>query len=365
MEKTMRSFISNFNRGSKGGGLSGILAVFLAAFTAAVILGQVLLKHSPPSEAWQGRVPEPPTNCPTIISEAYSDHSDAYDEAYYGLGDTIQNARKADVILLGNSRVLFAFRDEVVRAFTRSTGIRVFNLSLLAGDGMALALDTMRRQNLYPAIVVVNEDDFFTTYIGPYGRDTVAKGPWRAWTEVEEDRLSWAVRSRLHRWFPRFGMWDTYNPVPYVYYQCRDNGCLVFENFPPIHIPFHPTRNIQPDTPSVEEIRLALEFKQEMERRGTQVIFTNIPFGVDSPEEARRLGTGVFHRFRMPENLKAYHPSMRLAQRLQVPLVVPRMAQITTYDGNHMNQGSADQFAYEFFKEFLKLPYVKALRARK
>ena len=358
----MRLFTFNFNRGSGRRSLGAVLGVFGLSFIVVTALGEIFLAHLPANQGWQGSVPEPPVSCPSIVSEAYSDHSDIYDMVYYGLGDLGQNARKADILLLGNSRVLFAFRHQIVRDFTNATGLKVFNLSFLAGDGMTMAMDTIRRQRLAPAVVVVNEDDFFTSKIGPYGEDTISKGRWRAWVSLIENRLSWFARLELHRWFPRFGICGNYSPVPYVFYQCRDDGCLVLNNFPSLRIPFHPGKRITLANPTQEETQMALEFKREMDLRGTKVIFTNIPFGADSPEGAKSSSAGIFHRFRVPDNLKPYHLAIPLAQQLNVPFLAPHLGEITTYDGNHMNPDSADLFAYEFFKEFLKLPFVKSLK---
>src|SRR5581483_3909221 len=239
MGRTMRSFIINFDMiPSKGKRAGALTILFLTVFGASVLFGELTYRYFRPYAAWRGSVPSNESSW--IVSETNADHLDIYETIFYGLGDVLPNLRRADVLFLGDSRVLFAFRDSSIRRFDDSTGIRSFNLSFPAGDGMRMAIDTIRRLDLSPGVVVVNEEGFFNGDYSPYARATKTEGSWRAFSLVFEHRVSWLVRSYLHRWMPRFSFGNNYSPEPYALFQSPDNGCLVAENFPSIRIPFHP-----------------------------------------------------------------------------------------------------------------------------
>src|ERR1700679_2888414 len=102
MEKTMRFFIFNFKKRWPYGKNRQLIALlsFSMAFVIFIALGEIGYSYLPVRSAWHGDIVEPP-NDKYIIAEAYSDHSDAYDMLYYGIGDALQNAKQADILLLG------------------------------------------------------------------------------------------------------------------------------------------------------------------------------------------------------------------------------------------------------------------------
>lgn len=335
---------------------------FLLALGTSILLGELTYRHFRPFAAWRGSVPSKDSSW--IISETNADQLDIYETLFYGLGSVLPNLQRAEVLFLGDSRVLFAFRDSSIRPYSDSTGIRFFNLSFPAGDGMRMALDTIRRLDLSPRIVVVNEEGFFNENYSPYAEATQKEGRWRALGLVAEHRISWAVRSHLHRWLPRFSFGNNYSPEPYALFQCPDNGCLAAENFPSIRIPFHPAKRANPVEMPAETLQLAEEFLAEMKKRGTQVVLTDIPYGVDSIPEARRMAAGVYRRFMVPDDLKRFHRAFDLAKALGIPLISPPLGVIETYDGIHLTKESGECFADSFLKEFSHLSSVEKLSSR-
>src|SRR5258708_8187100 len=122
MEKTMPLSISNSKQHiPPRPSYWGPVGVFLFFFVLFTIVGNLLMEWAPKSY-WRGDIPLIPKG-DYVVNEIDSDHFDIYDVLYYGIGSAIQNAKKADVLLLGNSRTLFAFREEDVSAFSEKTGI--------------------------------------------------------------------------------------------------------------------------------------------------------------------------------------------------------------------------------------------------
>lgn len=339
---------------------AGHLLVFSSAFLVFAFLGELAYRHSPPAMAWRGEVPGLGLGDGKIVFETADDHNATYETLYYGLGEVGDHARDADVLLLGDSRVLFAFREGPVRAFSIRSGLKVFNLCFPAGDGMGMALETIRRLDLRPKVVVVDRQGFFGQGLGPYAEETVKEGPWRAWSSVLEQRISLLVRGTFHRWIPRFSIGDNYSPKPYVVVQDGRDGCLMDENFPDIRLPFHPRNRMVEWDESLLERQKALEFAKVMAERGAWVVLTDIPFGVDSFAEARRSAQGIFRRLQVPDNLRPFRRSSGLASLIGADYVAPPMKTVETYDGSHLTRASADLFAERFFKEFGALKRVRA-----
>ncbi len=351
----MRSFISN-SRPPRRRGYGAAACLFAGAFLVLAAAGFFLSPALGPDHAWLGGAPEP-GDC--VVDEIDSDHFDVYDDLYYGLGRSMDNARKADVLLLGNSRTLFAFREDSVKAFCRQTGLRVFNLCFPANDGMVMAYEAILRNDLRPAFAVVNENQFFTLGRSPYGTDTAQEGRARARMRVWEHRLSWEARRRLHRLFPRFGFGDIYRVEPNVTYQSAEDGCLVYENFSA----GRETYGIQgekgaSDLPE-DELRLARKFKEALEERGTRLVLTDIPYDMESYVRARKLSNSLGALFLAPENLKPFHKAVKLARELKVPLVDPPLEGLRTLDGSHLTGESARKFADGFFARFKALEPVR------
>jgi hypothetical protein len=349
----MRSSISNFKPGHSRRRLGSALGAFAVTFALALLAGFFL--PTGPDRAWRGENLGIPSDVDYVINETDSDHFDIYDCLYYGIGGAVERARKADVLLLGNSRVLFAFRSAKVEESLAETGVKLFNLCFPANDGMVMAWETLLRHDLRPAVVVVNANDFFTMARSPYGKDTVEEGAWRARLRLWEHRTSWSARLLFHRLFPRFNIGQIYGAAPNVSCQALSNGCLVFENFSRKREAAPIQEKGSTGDFSPEELKLAGWFKAEMEKRGTKLILISIPYDMESYIRARRGATSREALALTPENLKPFRKADKLARALGVPLVMPDVAGLRTMDGSHLTEESANRFAGDFFKKFLKL----------
>jgi hypothetical protein len=335
----MRSFIFNFNFGSpKRCSGPAIILFFLTSFAFFSVLGEALCRYLPPDRFWHGEIPTPPLEKNYIVDEAYSDHSDRYGILYYGIGDADDNARKADVLLLGNSRVFFGFRASEVRAFSRSTGISLFNFSSPGGDTVILARKILREKRLKPLILVVNDYNFFRKFLSEFAKETILNGYWNARMGIWEHRLSWCVRCGLYRFFPHFAFGEVKDPAHVVFYESQQDGCLLTENFKPEKYPVIYEKANEDDF-FPDELELAREFKEQV---NALIVITNVPYGPTS-----------------------YKHLDQLSKELEVPLIAPVVKGLNTFDGTHLDKESAKKFADEFFKEFLLNRRVRSALAGK
>jgi len=359
----MRSSISNSKRAQGARSpVARVLFFFALSFVLMAVAGWRVNEDSSQAKAWQQAYDlQPVVGQEYAVNEVDSDHFDIYDILYYGLDGAIDQARGADILFLGNSRMLFALRDEAVENFSRSSGLKVFNLCFPANDGMMMAYDTLVRHQLKPALVVVNENYFFNRGISPYGVETLREGRWQAGMKVMEHGISWKARLWLHRWFPRLNLGQLYGSLPNITVQSLQNGCLVAETFS-----FGKPEIVLKDSgleeePSPEEIETARWFRDQLRKMGISMVLTNIPYDVDSYVQSREAASSFGALLKAPENAKPFARANRLAALLGVPLVAPVLADLKTIDGSHLTEKSAARFSEAFFKGLMRCPEVQNL----
>jgi hypothetical protein len=351
----MRSSIFNSNRHSARN-TAIVFAITLALCTGAGLL----FHHDFPSESWAGILPSVAKDDSYVVMESNSDQ--AYDlyETYYGVGNSSQAAQKADVLILGNSKPFFAFRNQAVRAFTDKTGIKVFNLSVPYWDGLGMARAFIDRLHLSPSIIVIDENHFFVSALSPYGQETIQMGYWQALVRIFEHEVSWFLRSELHQLFPRLGLGKIYGNVPVVLFRSVKTGCLAMGNHDEGIVPVA-QHAVDQEMLSSDELKNAVQFTKEMESRGIKIILTSVPYGTDDMDHLEKWIKGAEKRELVSKSEKPYERVDLTARLLGLPLIVVNPAGMETFDGSHLDEKSGIKFSNLFFNELLKRPEVQAL----
>jgi len=81
---------------------------------------------------------------------------------YYDLEpEAVENLKKADVLLLGNSRSQYAFSSDAVADFFGKRGMRYFVLGFGYAEMSDFPLALVRRYHLQPKALIINADPFF------------------------------------------------------------------------------------------------------------------------------------------------------------------------------------------------------------
>ena len=353
----MRSSTSNSKR-------PGPLARGVAAFGLAFALlsaGGFLAGRFYPSLGWQGSLPPVPPNDRYVITEAYSDSATDLYTLYYNIGSAMDAARKADILIVGNSKPFFAFRNPALLEFSRRTSWKVFNLAMPCGSDLNSARALIERFHLRPQVLIVAENHFFNPVVSPYDRDTMAMGPLRARFLVFEENIAWPFRATLHRFFPRFDLGRLFGPEPVVLYRSLQNGCLSMENFSHYPVPVGEKDPVE-EKLSAEEFKIAMEFRKQMESQGTRILLTSIPCGTDEADHLDRWVSDPEKRRVIAKAEETYEKADQAAARLGLPCLEPEVKGLFTFDGRHLDGKSAEKFTAVFWGDFLKLSMVKDLR---
>jgi hypothetical protein len=77
---------------------------------------------------------------------------------WHGIGHSIEQARRADVIFLGNSKVLFALDWRMFAAFEQKHRVKMFNMGFAGIPSGAFARRIIRKWALHPQLWVINFD---------------------------------------------------------------------------------------------------------------------------------------------------------------------------------------------------------------
>src|SRR3990167_4812189 len=205
---------------------------------------------------------------------------------YHEIGPAADNAREADILLLGNSRALFAFDQDVLRKFSEHYGIKIFNLSF-PGEGDVWSLQLFEKLNLRPKLVIIAAES---------GGGDSTNAPFfenicRVACHLTPDRMeaiklfvgktiSWRFLMLRHDFCP-WWLEKILPPYPekwnhrYSYRSSKDGAWFRdgFENEP---TPVYPC-GIK-GTPAPAEFEHTKKFIAEMRKREIKVFFASIPF---------------------------------------------------------------------------------------
>jgi hypothetical protein len=248
-----------------------------------------------------------------------------------GIGPSIDNARRADVVFVGNSTLGFAIPDHEVRAFEKRSRVSAFSLALPAeAAGFTLAL--IEKFDLRPRVVVANVPDFFVEGEGPFAQRARAAGAWTGRTMLWEEDLAaavWPVASRL---LPSFFMPRS----PSTLLRSSTHGTWKPVGFPNRHVPVSTT----PGTPAWDHA-VAARFRSALAARGAELVLMCVPSSRDDCSAA----------------------SMQpVARALGVPAVCPRLdAPLWTVDTAHLRPLSGKRFGRAFLRELGRLDVVRAI----
>ncbi len=307
MERTARSSIFNFS---------------LTAITFVVAAGIVALFWRSPMTISRQSIPQSPEYYLTF-SETFYDHQ----ILYYGLEGTSEPLEKADVLILGNSRVMFGLQKPELEPVFRRLGLSFYSIAFGYSEMNRFAEAVLAKHALKPKWIIVNADRFFTDRVSPYGQAALDNGHFAAWKYVFEGHTTFWARRFLHGFLPYL----LPNPLRYARFRSRLDGTVITppeidENLIDGRVVDHPL------VAEASEKLSAERFVNEMQSKGIKVIFTYVPTPESSPEY-----------------------TAELARAVGVPHVSPKVEGLACFDATHLNRASARRFGAAWAAEIEKV----------
>jgi hypothetical protein len=279
---------------------------------------------------------DPPPNDEGYLAADRGGHIDHHVH-YFGLdGKAIDALRRADVLFLGNSRLMFALRPGVLDPFFESLGLRYYVMGFGFREGDQFPLEILRRFDIRPRLVVVNADGFFGRDVSEWAAEVMGDTRFEAVKLQWENEVAHDVRRAAHRvvphWFDFFerpGLPD--DGDEFIAYRSRENGTWQVSPWPsgqdavPLGVPAGEAADWMLDA--------ARAFKTELEQRGSRLVLTFVP----TPSPDTREVADV-------------------AEELDIPLAVPLISGLTTHDDSHLTEDSATLWTERFLR--VLAPYL-------
>ena len=138
---------------------------------------------------------------------------------------------EADVLLMGNSRLMFALRGDALRQYFVTRGLRPFALGFGHEEQHQFPLEVMRRHGLRPRVVIANVDNFFGGVTSPWGERVLRDTRFDAWKTEIEATAAHVVRRAMHRVVPHVpDLWDGEREF-IIYRSERDGAWFIATEF--------------------------------------------------------------------------------------------------------------------------------------
>jgi hypothetical protein len=328
----MPSSIFSFNGGRRQ---SQVLA-------PAYCVGTFLLLGVPTC-AWWLLVPQPvlgPTTPPppsrdyylvtdTLASNFHFDHV----ALYHGLCHTVKYLKRADVLFLGNSRMMYGLRqDQLDRTFQR-LGMSYYLLGFGHAEADRFPDAIVRKFDLHPKLVIVNADAYFVHARSAFAEKVVKQTAFEACKALFEGTAAHVARRELNRLLPHW-LQQVEGRGGVVLYRSRSKGTWFGPETYPLSIPIpeSPPAPATPDRVLLAMTDFARPFVREMEARGARVILTFIPSPYGDRKQAEVL-----------------------ASSLNLPLIAPTLTGLDTIDTSHLSPRSAERFTDAFVAELERM----------
>lgn len=252
---------------------------------------------------------------------------------YHDIGASIDNARTADILIIGNSRGQLGFDEQYLVSAAGALGLRIFNLSVGHADSARFARAVMARHGLRPKVVISNGGDFF--YYGGYSdwaQEVAAMSRWDAYKAYFEYSMGWQLEKRVHRYLPYLDYFQRWR-YPWVHYRSPYTGWWRNTQWPGGRYPIKPGEE---KSSYARALPFARDLQTELEGWNTQLVMTIVPY--------RHVQTG-----HLPF----------LSQELGVPYILPSFEGLETADGSHLTAQSARQVSAELWRNLMALPEVR------
>jgi hypothetical protein len=304
------------------------LAVFGAAFPA-LVLGTTAAIDGVPARAAEVAMGErPPADDYYLASDigAYVDHH----VLYHGLDrEALAHLRAADVVFVGNSRLMFALRPAVLGPFFAEHGLRYYALGFGFREADRFPLAILEKFDVRPRLVVVNADGFFGGGLSDWAELVHRDSAFAARKHRWEAEASHVARRTTHAVLPH---WDSLIGLPGFgrarapnTYRSRRDGTWELSPWPPGKT-LVPALTDEPVALGRGELAGARAFKQVLDARGTPLLLTRVP-------THQPYGSGTPAAF---------------AALLGVPLISVHPPGLATHDLSHLDEGSAHDWSRAF-----------------
>lgn len=262
------------------------------------------------------------------------------DVLFHNVGHSIEEARKADIIFIGHSMVLWGIRYDTMEEFGRRYGVKIYNLAS-AGDGSGEFLrQVIKKWNLHPKLWIINADDtgpnrFFVPQLADQGNsgassaeNVVKTSRLKGTLNVYRRNMTWRIEAWLNRKLPA-GLAKTLFPGPGdLVWRSATNGNWMLDKIGAYNSAN--TRKIKPPADTVcpstpENNALAATYLKDIGGRAILTFFPNDDFCAQRVTD--------------------------IASAVGVEALFTDKLDYTSHDGRHLDRRAATEFTAAFLEK--------------
>jgi hypothetical protein len=252
---------------------------------------------------------------------------------FHNVGHSIENARRADIIVLGHSVLEFALINQQIEDFEQKYQIRIFNMVMPGLVSGAFVRKVIKRWDIKPRIWIVNTDDHPASFFNDAMDDFAASGSSAVQQIAKTSRvvgffnvarrdIRWAAERAAARYLPAAvvrGLLQYYDSGVSTWRNAV-NGNYNLEQISVYNQPHHPIKLIRDQDCDVNawEIEKARTFFADI---GGTPILINVPYERWRPQRVREL-----------------------ADALGVETIITADAEYSVFDGTHMDKSGGEKY---------------------
>lgn len=252
---------------------------------------------------------------------------------YHGIGDSIEYAKAADILFIGNSRLQSGLRHHFAEK-AKAAGFKAFSIGAGHSEGTRFGMDIIRKHKLQPKILVLMGGPYlYWGSLSEVAQRAEAMTWWTALKNYWEEGAFWFFQRHVHTYIPKLCILKQRLTYQSVNYRSIETGWwkAVYEPLRPYPIRAgRELKNYGFVMPQIDDIMT------EMSKLDTLVILSCVPYN--------RTLLGHFKLIK---------------KRYDIPLLLPSFEGLTTNDGSHLHPDSAAIYSERFWDGFVAMPEVQ------
>lgn len=247
---------------------------------------------------------------------------------YHNLGESIEQARQADILFVGNSRLQYGFRETLVQE-AAEMGLKVFSLGMGHSERAKFALEIIEKYEIKPKVLVVTGGPFFfKEKYSKVAKEVRGLTAWQARKKYWESQALWRFQKLLHAVVPKLSLRKKTLTKKFVNYRSDQHGWFYPALEPRGEFPVKAGKE-KGDYHFV--LPEAEKLIRSMATQNTLTVFTLVPYS--------KTLTGHY---------------ALLQSNYSVPVILPDFDGLKTSDSSHLTKDSARIYSSRFWAALMK-----------
>lgn len=259
----------------------------------------------------------------------FATERDDIDHSFFlhNLNDIIEEVRKADILVMGNSRMLNALDYELVKTHNETENFKIYNFSFAHAESNTFPFHIIKKYGLTPKTIVVHVGPYtFSLPVSGPAKKALSSPPWYAYRKKLEFYGNTHTQHFIHKFLPQF---RNSKGLKIKSYRSYSNGCISYQvsKHKPIYFKVRNDSNVFLSDVYLEQSRI---FKAYCKKNNIELLLTQVPAPNLNP-----------------------HLLDSLAKEMEVATIKSYPKEMATFDGSHLTKLAATHFTHTFLEELM------------